>query len=163
MKFRAFASAATIAALTTLGGAAMADEKPEDLKQWLNGAGEAVDDVMYYPTFAIRRGDDGTATFEVTIDRNGNVKSFETTERTGHASLDSAARRVVSKADFPAIPANYIYDEMTFDLVLNYQVQSGLEYKRDKRLREGKVDLQELAKRKRTQTASIRIHSANGR
>lgn len=99
---------------------AVAAEKPDTVKQWIEGASEAVDGVMRYPGHSLRRGETGYGVYEVTIDQSGDVVTFETIDRINHARLNSAAKRVIKEADFPAIPRSYDSDQMTFQVVLSY-------------------------------------------
>lgn len=90
------------------------------LKGWLEGANQAVDEVMIYPLHAERRGYSGASTFRVTIDRSGEVINSELTQSRGRHILKSAAREVLLDVDFPELPAAYSGRSLTFSLQLSY-------------------------------------------
>lgn len=115
------ASIAAMALMSGLGysGSALADHDGS-LQSWAKQADQSVDDVMHYPSFAAKRGESGQSVFSVTVDRDGNVIESTLQSSYGDASLRSAARRVVKRADFPALPANYEEDALTFSLQLSY-------------------------------------------
>lgn len=149
------AVAAAALAATSFGFAAQAGEG-SSLKSWAKEAGVSVDDVMRYPAVAMRRGEQGTATFRVTIDRDGNVVESDTLSGPRSASIKSAARRVVKRADFPALPASYDGEELTFSLQLTYAI-AGSAFEQRALEREGRVTGSEVASRRGPVTASIRI------
>lgn len=115
------ASLASLALIGTLAfaGSAQADQDTS-LRSWAKQADESVDDVMRYPSFAMKRGYSGRSVFHVTIDREGNVLDSELIDSSGDISLRSAASRVIKNADFPALPASYDEDRLRFSLRLNY-------------------------------------------
>lgn len=117
------ASLASLALIGTLAfsGLAQADQDT-GLRSWAKQADESVDQVMRYPSFAMKRGYSGRSVFHVTVDRQGNVLKSELVDSAGDVSLRSAANRVVKRADFPALPANYDKDQLRFSLRLNYIV-----------------------------------------
>jgi TonB family protein len=152
-----FALAAVAGAFLSTSVFADADS---NLHAWAKAAGQSVDDVMTYPQFAIRAGDEGTAKYRVTIDRDGNVVKAKRTRGTSSRFLNSASRRVVRKADFPAIPEGYEGDTMTFAVQLNYQIaDSYFEYRNLKR--QGTVTGREVAENRGPLSASIQILSAD--
>lgn len=118
------------AAVLLVGASASAVSAGQDsikklgLSGWVSGANSAVDDVMTYPRSAERRGFKGGSIFQVTIDRDGDVLDSEIIATQGRAMLRSAARKVIRRADFPALPAEYKGDELTFTLKLDYKMPS---------------------------------------
>lgn len=112
---------AAFALLSAFGGmhAAGADED-SGLVSWINGANRAVDQVMVYPSFAEKRGISGRSVFNVTIDRNGDVIDSKLIASSGQPGLRSAARRVIQRADFPALPSGYNQKQLRFSVQLNY-------------------------------------------
>lgn len=128
-KNRAFARRSTRAAIVStalvtafvMGGLAKADDD-SGLYAWARAADQSVDEVMVYPSIALRRSQTGRSVFEVTVDRSGQVVGSDLVENFGAPALKSAARRVLRQAEFPALPANYRGEQLTFSLRLNYLI-----------------------------------------
>ncbi len=97
-------------------------DQDRGLEGWTKTANAAVDDVMTYPAIAARRGHSGRSNFRVTVDRAGDIIASDLVESYGKYSLKSAAQRVLKNVDFPAIPADYDGESLTFSLQLNYIV-----------------------------------------
>ncbi|MBO6503837.1 MAG: TonB family protein [Kordiimonadaceae bacterium] len=120
--------AKTITAMALAGGMALTGAAQADqysgLGGWANQADKSVDDVMVYPSFAVKRGLSGRSTFRVTVDRSGEVIESDLTDFSGDRMLKSAARRVLERAEFPALPASYNDESLTFSLRLNYLIAS---------------------------------------
>ena len=58
-----------------------------------------------YPRTAQRRQWEGTVRLSIILDRDGNVQNIDYLSRSGHKSLDDAARKAVMAADpYPALP-----------------------------------------------------------
>ncbi len=112
-----------LALLSVLGTAASADQD-NHLKNWVKAADAAVDDVMKYPLFAKRNGQSGWSEFTVTIDRTGEIVASDLVASYGRRRLQSAAKRVLEKVEFPAIPSNYEDNRLTFRLQLSYLLAS---------------------------------------
>lgn len=116
----------SVAALALIGGVALTGAAHADqdsgLNAWASQADKSVDEVMVYPTFAAKRALSGQTTFRVTVDRSGDVVDSTLTDTSGDIALRSAARRVVSRADFPALPSSFESDKLTFSLRLNYLI-----------------------------------------
>ncbi|WP_308910088.1 energy transducer TonB [Pseudokordiimonas caeni] len=125
------------------GTNAMATDKAA-LKGWAGGAAEAVDDVMVYPARAIRDNLSGAAVMRVTINRDGEVVDTGFIKKSRQSVFNAAAKRVAKRADFPAIPASYAGDEMSFALKLEYALVSSYGELR-MRERQGTVTGEELA------------------
>ena len=138
----------------------MLADADSDLKVWAQNAGESLDNVMKYPVFAVRAGDEGVARYRVTIDRAGNVIKSKRTKSTNSRFLNGASRSTVRKADFPSIPEGYEGDTMTFAVQLNYQLaDSYFEYVNLQR--EGKVTGSDIASNKGPLSASVQILRAD--
>lgn len=103
------------------GGIANADDD-SGLYAWARAADSSVDEVMVYPAIALKRSQTGRSVFEVTVDRTGQVVSADLVENFGAPMLKSAARRVLKSAEFPALPADYRGEQLTFSLRLNYLI-----------------------------------------
>ncbi len=152
-----FATAALLGACLSTSAFADADN---NLKSWAKGAGESIDNVMKYPQFALRAGDEGSARYRITVDREGNVVKSKRTRGTSSRFLNSASRSVVRKADFPALPEGYEGKTMTFALQLNYQIADNyFEYRNLKR--QGIVTGSDVAQNRGPLSASIQILSAD--
>lgn len=115
----AVATSCALLGVLAFAGIAQADADT-GLRAWAKQADASVDDVMVYPAFAVKRGLSGRSVFEVTIDRYGRVIDSEMIENVGDRRLRSAARRVLQKADFPALPSDYSGEDLRFSLRLNY-------------------------------------------
>lgn len=139
------ASFASLALIGTFAfaGAAQADQDTS-LRSWVKQADESVDDVMRYPSFAVKRGYSGRSVFRVTVDRDGNVLESELVENTGDISLRSAASRVVQRAEFPALPASFDDDQLRFSLRLNYII-AGSPAKARALMRDAEVRSEEIS------------------
>lgn len=136
-----------------LSGAASAGSGKGDLNSWASKAGEAVDDVMTYPSMRIRGNGSGNAIFRVTIDRSGEVVSSEQLERPNSVILNAAAKAVVKKAEFPSLPNSLDRDTLTFQLHLSY----GASARDIEKLRPGRVTSRQLAGKKAPVVAALRI------
>lgn len=157
MTIKTFVSAAALLSLTGLSQVATAGDDKVTLDSWVEGANQTVDKVMYYPHSAIRFGATGKAVYRVTIDNKGDVVNFSKVQSAGNTILDTAAKAVIRRADFPSIPDNFGAEEMTFKLALDYQLDSN-PFKA-KRMKQGNTDVHEVASAKssRSQFASIEI------
>lgn len=154
------ASRKQIVAIAALAGAAFSAptfaDADNNLKSWAQNAAQSIDNVMKYPTFAVRAGDEGTARYRVTIDRNGNVIKSKRTKGTNSRFLNAASRSTVKKADYPAIPEGYEGETMTFAVQLNYQLADTY-YEYMNLQREGTVTGSDVAKNRGPLSASIQI------
>lgn len=147
--------AAAALAATSFGFAAQAGEA-SSLKAWAKQAGVSVDDVMHYPAIAMRKGEQGTTTLRVTVDREGQVTNADTLASPRSVSIRSAARNVVKRADFPALPAGYEGEELTFALQLTYAI-AGSAYEQRMLERDARVTGREVASKRGPVMASIRV------
>jgi TonB family protein len=150
-------AAATLVASFGFSSSASADAEPSGLGLWAYAAGEAIDDVMVYPRF-VRGSGNGTAVFQVTIDENGDVIASRQIDRVHNTILNSAAKKVVRKADFPAIPVSAGRDTLTFELQLTY----GAGGPETEMLRPGRVTSRQIAGNRSRSMASLRILPKNG-
>lgn len=153
--------AAAIVALLISGMAApvLAGED-NTLHSWQKKASQSIDTVMYYPAMALRRNKEGFASFRVTIDRSGDVVESEQLERPRNGLINGAAKNVLRKAEFPALPTDYDGETLTFALNLNYAIaSSALQARSLKRNleREGRVTGREIVSRSGPLTASIEL------
>ncbi|WP_262691428.1 energy transducer TonB [Kordiimonas aestuarii] len=156
--FKSVAMAATLGAATFMAPANAGQE--DGLDAWAKSAGVSVDDVMVYPAMALRRGEQGFTSIRVTVNRNGDIVAQENVLRADSSSINSAAKRLLKKVDFPALPADYRAEELSFALTLNYAIaNSGAEEASLKR--EGMVSSREIARARGPVSASIRILDAD--
>ncbi len=147
-------AAGTIAVLS-LSSIVSADAD-NNLRGWASKAAVSVDDVMKYPAMAARQNAEGLVTYRVTIDRDGEIVKSKRTKKTTSTILNSASRGVIRRAEFPALPAGYEKDTMTFAVHLTYAIADN--YFEEMRLkRRGRVTSQEVASRNGPLTASIEI------
>jgi|GEM_PF-3732320 len=112
-------TATAFAGLLTAG--AQAVDTPSTMPEWQSDASKAISETMYYPRVAANLGKTGNGSYNVTINRDGEVTSIDGNETTGNKSLDAASWRTIEKADFPALPASFAKDELTFQVSLSYK------------------------------------------
>lgn len=130
------------------------------LNEWAEDAGVSVDQVMTYPSHAIARGESGNAVFHVTVNRAGDVVDAKQVHRVRGITLNSAARRVIDKADFPALPADYDGDTLAFAVKLKYAIVAS-QSEAQKLKREGRVSSEQIAGKASPSFASIEILDGN--
>jgi len=138
---------------------ASADAGYGQMDEWTTKANRAVDGVMAYPVARIRGSGNGVANFQVTVDRDGNVIDREQTRRPPSLVLNMAAKKVLRKADFPALPASYERETLTFMVQLNYGA-GGPGLRETDLLRPGRVTSRQLARGNSPAFASLQIISA---
>lgn len=130
------------------------ESAPANLRSWAKDAGQSVDAVMAYPRLALLRGEEGNTHFRVTVNADGDVVNVEQTERAFSNMINGAAKKVIQKADFPALPAGKA--KMTFGVKLVYAIANSPEEAAALK-REGRVTGQELAANGAPMMASIEI------
>lgn len=155
LKKSTIAAVALSAAL--LSSAAQAGHE-DGLAGWAEDAGESINSVMNYPAVAARKGEQGYANFRVTVNRAGDVIASDLQQATDSARLNAAARRTLARADFPALPADYSGEKLTFALRLNYVIASSAKEQRQL-MREGRVTGGEVASNSSSMTAGISLVS----
>jgi len=148
--------ASTMAASVAASSGALAGANSADLNTWAEAANHSVDKVMYYPRTTIRGSGNGAAKFYVTVDRDGEVVASDQVTRIGSRVLNSAAKRVVKRADFPALPAGFNNETLTFVLKLNYGTSEKTKFSR-----EGRVTSQKIAENASQNGVGITILGAN--
>ena len=75
---------------------------------------------LYYPEDAARRGQDGTASVHVVLDRSGQVRSVELTTSAGADSLDDATSGMFRDATLPPVPPDMAGNHFDIDLTVHY-------------------------------------------
>ena len=151
--------AATLAIAGFMGMPVYAGESPSNTQEWAKEAGVAINEAMTYPRAAVFLNREGAASYTVTINRSGDVVNYHTANSSGTKSLDRASERALNKADFPAIPASYSGDELTFSLVMEYREASSparRSYLNAKQRKEGSVTGTQIAILSGTSLASAR-------
>lgn len=121
--------AASMAVAGLMGLPANAGDTPSDTQEWAKEAGTAISDVMSFPKIAERQGITGSATFVVTVNRDGDVVDYYPTGRTGAIHFKSSARRSLKNAHFPDLPESFSADQLSFTLNMSYQYQEDLAHK----------------------------------
>ena len=160
MKYGFIKSAAVAATFGAFALAAPANAGQDDgLNAWAKSAGVAVDKVMVYPTLALKRGEEGMTRVRVTVDRDGNVVASEKMMKADSWHINAAAKRVLQRADFPALPAAYRGQELSFALQLNYAI-AGSAQEAAALERQASVTSREIASNRGPVTASIQILDA---
>jgi outer membrane biosynthesis protein TonB len=161
MKYGFIKSATVAAALGSFALAMPANAGQDaELHAWAKSAGVAVDKVMVYPTMALRRGEEGMTRIRVTVDRDGNIVASEKMLKADSWHINAAANRVLNKADFPALPAAYRGEELSFALQLNYAIADSAQEAAALE-REASVTGREIASGRGPVTASIQILDAD--
>ncbi|MCJ9430307.1 TonB family protein [Kordiimonas marina] len=128
------------------------------LTGWAKDAGKSIDRVMSYPAMAVQHNNEGTARFRVTVDRTGKLLAVSQTVRMDSPTLNGAAKRVINRAKFPALPASYGKDKMTFAVRLQYAIVASQEEALALK-RQGHVTGEALASNAEPMVASIEILS----
>lgn len=160
MKYGLIKTAALAATLGSVALAVPANAGQDDgLHAWAKSAGVAVDKVMVYPTMAIKRGEEGVTRIRVTVDRDGNIVASEKMLKAESWHINAAANKVLTRVDFPALPANYRGQELNFALQLNYAIAGSAAEARQLE-REASVTSREIASARGPVTASIQILDA---
>lgn len=154
-------AAATLSAAFALSSGVSAGDGYSKLHSWADEAGDAVNSAMSYPRTRMMGSGNGTAIFRVTIDRDGDVIAADQLARPSSSQLNAAAKRVVKKADFPALPASVDRESLTFELRLTYAA-GGMGLSEKDLLREGRVTSRQIAKSRGPVLASLRIIPENG-
>jgi len=152
-------AALSMAASFALSAGASAGSGYGKLDNWASKANSAVDEVMYYPTTRVRGSGNGNAVFKVTVDRAGDVIASQQLYRPNSLALNRAAKNVLKKADFPALPGSFEQDTLTFELQLSYGVGGSGMRERDL-LRPGRVTSRQIAGRDGPAVAALRITPA---
>ena len=145
-----------VAGLMASAPAAFADADSDIINGWAVEASQSVDDVMVYPRLTIRGSGIGSAAFRVTVNRDGDVIASKQTRRITGSILNIAAKRVVKRADFPALPESYEGDKLTFLLRLNYGVGTGF-FKEEKSLKPGRVRSRQIASTGRAVGSALKV------
>lgn len=121
-----------VAATGLMAFSSAADDR-SDLRAWAQDAGKEISSKMTYPKIAERQGFTGSTSYIVTINREGDVLSYEATGERSKATFGSASRRALKRVDFPDLPDSYDYDDLTFTLSLDYKSRSDVDHHSFKR------------------------------
>jgi len=153
LKTSAVAACALAAAMIAPSAQAGGDTA---LVTWANGASQAIDEVMVYPSHLASRNREANYTYRVTVDADGDVVSYKRTAKKGSSAFSLAAEKVIETADWPALSADMDRDSLTFAVQLNYEtVTNYRDYQ--KRMQSPNVTTRQLAGAGRIRSASIEI------
>lgn len=145
---------ATLAAILLATGVSQAGD--DGLTAWGKSASIALEEAMETPRILGNRTPEGSLTFRVTIDGDGELVSFSKKESNGHPALARAARKVIKTADFPA-PAEYLdRDRLTFAVQLNYDIVTSMREKMALE-RKARTTTRQIAGAQAPLSASIRV------
>ena len=114
------ASLLTIASVSMFSLSAQAAESPNDLNEWVSQAGVAISAKMHFPSKEITRRHIGTNSYEVTIDRQGEIVHYITTAQSERQAFDKASDRALKYVHFPELPAGYSPEQLRFSLNMYY-------------------------------------------
>ena len=106
--------------------AVQANDTSTNTQEWAKEAGTAISNEMKFPTFALRQGRSGSASFVVTVNRDGDVVDYYSTGGKSASSFRSSAKQSLNRVDFPALPASIRGHQVSFTLNMEYQ-QGGAE------------------------------------
>ena len=118
-RFTAVATSMAIAGLMSF--TVQADDSSMNAQEWAKEAGNAISNEMKFPAFALRHGRSGTASFVVTINRDGDVVDYYSTGGKSAVSFRSSAKRSLKRVDFPALRSSISGDQVSFTLNMDYQ------------------------------------------
>ena len=99
---------------------AQAYEGPQDMEEWIVQAGELISAEMRYPARGKENGHIGVNSYEVLINRYGDVLRFTNTANAKRYGFNRASKRALEYVDFPALPENYGADQLRFSLNMYY-------------------------------------------
>lgn len=143
------AASALITAGMVASVSASAGEATSNLESWQAKAAIAVDKTMVYSKFAQKYNDEGTVTFKVTVDSDGDFVDAKLLKNTGRGFIRSSAIRTIKNADFPALPSSADQGNMTFKVQLSYLIDpTPAELKALKIQSNGRVSSEKLASAK---------------
>ncbi len=83
---------------------------------------EFIETHKYYPEGAAQNGEEGSATVQLTVLRDGTVKRLNLTSSSGSSLLDAAWMAVFRDNRLPAFTDDMPGAEQTFSLTLNYEL-----------------------------------------
>lgn len=86
---------------------------------------EFIEEHKYYPPEAARNGEDGSATVELTVRRDGSVKALKLVASSGSDLLDAAWLAVFRDNRLPPFTEDMPGAQETFELTLNYTLIYG--------------------------------------
>lgn len=118
-RFTTVATSLAVAGLMSF--AIQADDTTMTTQEWTNAAGKAISDVMSYPAIALRQGRAGSASFVVTVNRDGDVVDYYATGGKNAMAFKSPSKSALKRVDFPALPATINGDQVSFTLNLEYK------------------------------------------
>lgn len=123
-RFTAVATSMAIAGLMSF--AVQANDTSMNTQEWAKEAGNAISNEMKFPTLALRQGTSGSASFVVTVNRDGDVVDYYSTGGKSAGNFKSSAKRSLKRVDFPALPSSIRGHQVSFTLNMEYQ-QGGAE------------------------------------
>lgn len=113
--------AASLAVASLMSFAVQANDTAMNTQEWANEAGKAISSVMRYPAIALRQGRDGSASFVVTVNRDGDVVDYYANGGKNAPSFKSSSKRALKMVDFPALPSSLKGDQVSFTLNMEYK------------------------------------------
>lgn len=123
-RFTAVATSLAIAGLMSF--AVQANDTSLNTQEWAKEAGTAISNSMTYPAIALRQGKSGSASFVVTINRDGDVVDYYANGGKNASSFRASSKRALNTVDFPALPSSIRGHQASFTLNMEYQ-QGGAE------------------------------------
>ena len=112
--------ATTLASTAMITTTSAAGSDAQALDEWMSKAEIALDENMTYPREAQRKRQGGAARVNVTIDRTGEITSYDITKSTGSRLLDREVEATIERIGaFPA-PEFSGSDSVTLNVSMNY-------------------------------------------
>ena len=112
--------ATTLASTAMIATASAAGSDDQALDEWMSKAEIALDENMTYPRDAQRKRQGGVARVNVTIDRTGEITSYDITKSTGSRLLDREVEATIERIGaFPAPEFNNS-ETTTLKVSMNY-------------------------------------------
>lgn len=110
----------TAALMSIFSITVQAEEAPTTVNEWMDQASSAITKKVEYPDRGAFYGQIDTNTFEVTVNRQGDILDYKGTVKAKRKYFDKASRRALGKVNLPSLPSSYEADTLSFSIVLDY-------------------------------------------
>ena len=110
----------TAIAVSMFNISAQAGDAPSNLNDWKAQASSAIGDKVKYPETASLIGDNGSNSFVVTVNRQGDILDVTKSLKAKSDYFDAASYRALNYVDLPNLPSSYKADTYSFKVVLDY-------------------------------------------
>lgn len=110
----------TAVAMSMFSISAQAGDISPNLNDWKAQASSAIGDKVKYPKTANLVGENGSNTFVVTVNKQGDILDVTKRVKAKMNYFDAASYRALKYVDLPALPSSYKADTYSFMVVLDY-------------------------------------------